>query len=65
MRIDLPVILDLAKDLVKYGNSTTRYPQGMLMFCNSKLLATGFRFPTGIDSALEEALAQNLPPELR
>jgi nucleoside-diphosphate-sugar epimerase len=65
MRIDLPVILDLAKDLVKYRNTTIRYPQGMLMFSNSKLLASGFRFPTGITSALEEALAQNLPRELR
>jgi nucleoside-diphosphate-sugar epimerase len=60
MRIDLPVILDLAKDLVKYRNTTIRYPLGMLTFSNSKLLATGFRFPTGINSALEQALAQSL-----
>ena len=60
MRIDLPVILDLAKDLVKYRNTTIRYPLGMLTFSSSKLLATGFRFPTGINSALEQALAQSL-----
>jgi nucleoside-diphosphate-sugar epimerase len=64
MRIDLPVILDLAKDLVKYRNTTIRYPQGMLIFSNSKLLATGFKLPTGITSALEEALARNLPRDL-
>jgi hypothetical protein len=64
MRIDLPVILDLAKDLVKYRNTTIRYPQGMLIFSNSKLLATGFKLPTGISSALEKALSRNLPREL-
>jgi nucleoside-diphosphate-sugar epimerase len=56
--IDLPVILDLAKDLLKYRNATIRYPWGMLIFSNSKLLATGFRFPTGISAALEKALTQ-------
>jgi hypothetical protein len=57
--------MDLAKDLVKYRNSTIRYPLGMLTLPNSKLLATGFRFPTGINSALEEALAQTLPRQSR
>jgi len=64
VRVDLPVILDLVKDLMKYRNTAIRCPLGMLMFSNSKLLATGFRFPTGIGSALEEALAQDQPREL-
>jgi nucleoside-diphosphate-sugar epimerase len=56
---DLPVVLDLAKDLVKYGRTMVRYPLGMLTFCNAKLLATGFKLPpTSIRSALKQALAQ-------
>ena len=47
MRADIPFILDLAKDVVKYRNIVMRYPLGMLMFSNAKLLATGFKFPTG------------------
>jgi nucleoside-diphosphate-sugar epimerase len=62
VKADLPVILDLAKDLVKYRNTVIRYPLGMLTFSNAKLLATGFRFPTGIKSALEQAIAQSAPP---
>ncbi len=62
VKADLPLILDLAKDLVKYRNTVTRYPLGMLTFSNAKLLATGFRFPTGIKSALRRALARSAPP---
>jgi len=59
---DLPVVLDLAKDLVKYPRTTVRYPLGMLTYCNAKLLATGFKFPsTSIKSALKQALAQVAP----
>lgn len=58
LKINLPVIIDLAMDLIKYRDFTLRYPFGMLMFSNSKLLATGFRLPTGIGSALEQALAE-------
>jgi nucleoside-diphosphate-sugar epimerase len=61
--IDLPVIVDLAKDLMKYRNTTIRYPLGMLTFSNSKLAATGFRLPTGISSALEQAIAQHTTHE--
>ena len=54
MRMDIPVFLDLINNVVKYHN--TRYPLGMLMFSNAKLLATGFKFPTGFKSALRQAL---------
>jgi hypothetical protein len=57
---DLPIILDLAKDLVKYRNTVIRYPLGMLRFSNAKLIATGFRFPTGVKLALEQAIAKQL-----
>jgi len=61
VKAELPVILDLAKDLVKYRNTLVRYPLGMLEISNAKLLATGYRFPTGIKLALEQALlAQSL-----
>jgi nucleoside-diphosphate-sugar epimerase len=54
--VDLPLILDLAKDFVKYRTPALRYPLGALRFSNAKLLATGFKFPTGIRSALRQAL---------
>jgi nucleoside-diphosphate-sugar epimerase len=63
-RVDLPVIVDLAKDFVKYRDITLRYPLGMLILSNSKLAATGFRLPTGINSALEQALAQKHPTKV-
>jgi nucleoside-diphosphate-sugar epimerase len=52
--VDIPFILDLANNVVKYHNM--RHPLGMLVFSNAKLLATGFRFPTGFKSALSRAL---------
>ena len=58
MRVDIPFILDLAKNVVKYHNIVMRYPLGMLMFSNDKLLATGFKFPTGFKSALSHALGR-------
>jgi nucleoside-diphosphate-sugar epimerase len=64
VRMDLPVIVDLAMDLVKYRDTTIRYRLGMLKFSNSKLSATGFRLPTGISSALEQALARKHPREV-
>lgn len=56
---DIPFILDWAKDKVKYRNIVMRYPLGMLMFSNAKLLATGFKFPTGFKSALSYALGRS------
>jgi nucleoside-diphosphate-sugar epimerase len=55
---DLPVVLDLAKDLVRYRKIALRYPLGMVTFSNAKLLATGFRLPTGVRGALMQALAR-------
>jgi nucleoside-diphosphate-sugar epimerase len=60
VKADLPIVLDLAKDLVKYRNTVIRYPVGMLTFSNAKLRATGFRFPTGIKSALQQALNRSV-----
>jgi nucleoside-diphosphate-sugar epimerase len=56
--VDIPFILDLANNVVKYHNM--RYPLGMLIFSNAKLLATGFKFSTGFKSALSNALEQSL-----
>jgi nucleoside-diphosphate-sugar epimerase len=58
LRIDVPFILDSAKDVVKHHNIVLRYPLGMLVFSNAKLLATGFKFPTGFKSALSHALGR-------
>jgi nucleoside-diphosphate-sugar epimerase len=63
VKASIPVILDLATTVVKYRNIVIRYPLGMLMFSNAKLLATGFKFPTGFKSALAHALARNARPE--
>ena len=60
IRIDIPFILDLAKNVLKYHNIVLRYPLGMLIFSNAKLLATGFKFPTGFKSALSSALGAQL-----
>ena len=59
MRADIPFILDLVKDKLKYRNIVMRYPLGMLMFSNAKLLATGFKFPTGFKSALSHAVGRS------
>ena len=56
MSVDIPVILDLAKNVVKYHNIVMRYPLGMLMFSNDKLLATRFKFPTGFKLALSSCI---------
>jgi len=61
LRIDVPFILDLAKDVLKYQNIVLRYALGMLIFSNDKLLATGFKFPTGFKSALSCALGARSP----
>jgi nucleoside-diphosphate-sugar epimerase len=57
---ELPVVVDMAKDFVRFRNFEIRYPLGMLSYSNAKLRATGFRFPTGFDAALELALARRL-----
>jgi nucleoside-diphosphate-sugar epimerase len=56
LKVQLPVPLDLARYMMKYRKTVIRYPLGMLKFANEKLLATGFTFPTGMKSALEQAL---------
>lgn len=53
---EIPVLLDLAKDLAKYRNPVLRYPLGMLRLSSAKLRATGFAFPTGFPAALELAI---------
>lgn len=53
----VPMALDLAKDVIKYRQPSLRYSLGMLRFRNAKLLSTGFRFPSGLKSALGQALA--------
>jgi nucleoside-diphosphate-sugar epimerase len=63
VKASIPVILDLATVVVKYRNLEIRYPLGMLMLSNAKLLATGFKFPTGFKSALTHALSRNAHPE--
>lgn len=55
---DIPVVLDLVKNVVKYRSKALRYPLGMLMFSNAKLLGTGFKFPSGFKSALTHALSR-------
>jgi nucleoside-diphosphate-sugar epimerase len=54
---DLPlaIVLDLIKDLLKFGDPRLRYSLGMLKFCNAKLLSTGFKFPFGVRWALRQA----------
>jgi nucleoside-diphosphate-sugar epimerase len=59
----IPFIVDLANTMVKYHNIPIRYPLGMLMFSNAKLIATGFKFPTGFKSALAHALDRSARPE--
>lgn len=56
--------LDLTKDALKYRDPHVRYALGMLRFCNTKLLGTGFRFPCGFKSALNRALAQSTPASI-
>jgi nucleoside-diphosphate-sugar epimerase len=54
--INLPIVMDFAKDFLRYRKLTIRYPLGMLEIPADKLLATGFKFPVGIDRALSEAI---------
>jgi nucleoside-diphosphate-sugar epimerase len=54
----IPVVLDLMNNIVKYRRQALRYPLGMVMFSNAKLLGTGFKFPVGFKSALTQALCQ-------
>nr|WP_294514457.1 NAD-dependent epimerase/dehydratase family protein [uncultured Rhodopila sp.] len=58
VRAHVPILPDLAKDLLKYRDTAIRYPLGMLTFSNAKLLATGFVFPVGMKAALQQALTQ-------
>jgi nucleoside-diphosphate-sugar epimerase len=53
------VMLDVAKDALKFRDPTLRYSLGMLRIRNAKLRGTGFRLHYGIKSALRQALARN------
>jgi hypothetical protein len=53
----MAIVLDLAKDMLKFRDPSFRYSLGMLKFRNAKLLGTGFRFPFGVRRALGQALA--------
>jgi nucleoside-diphosphate-sugar epimerase len=57
----MSMVLDLTKDALKYRDPNLRYALGMLRFRNAKLLSTGFSFPCGFKSALEQALARTAP----
>jgi nucleoside-diphosphate-sugar epimerase len=54
--MDVPVIMDIAKDMLRHRTLALRYPLGMLEISNRKLRATGFRFPYGFEAALNLAL---------
>jgi nucleoside-diphosphate-sugar epimerase len=53
---ELPVVLDVAKDLIRHRSFEIRYQLGMLKLSNAKLRATGFCFPTGFEAAVRLAL---------
>jgi hypothetical protein len=53
---ELPIVADMAKDWSLSRTLEIRYPLGMLRFANDKLCAAGFRFPTGVEAALEQSL---------
>ena len=55
--LQVPVIMDIAKDFVYYRNKVLRYPLGMLTISPGKLLATGFVVPLGVERALSDAIA--------
>ena len=54
---EIPVVADVAKDFIRHRTLQLRYPLGMLTISNARLRATGFRFTTGFEVALELALA--------
>jgi nucleoside-diphosphate-sugar epimerase len=54
---ELPIVADMARNWSLSRTLEIRYPLGMLRFANDKLRATGFRFPTGVEAALEESLS--------
>jgi nucleoside-diphosphate-sugar epimerase len=56
--LDVPVLLDMAKDFARYRNHGIRYPLGMLKISGAKLRATGFVFPVGINLAIDAAIAR-------
>ena len=53
---ELPIVPDMAKNWSLSRTLEIRYPLGMLRFANDKLRATSFRFPTGVEAALEQSL---------
>jgi nucleoside-diphosphate-sugar epimerase len=54
---EIPVVADVAKDFIRHRTLQLRYPLGMLTISNVGLRASGFRFTTGFEAALELALA--------
>lgn len=54
---DVPVVVDLGKDLARYKTLPLRYPLGMLRISAAKLTATGFSPPLGFNDGLREAVA--------
>jgi nucleoside-diphosphate-sugar epimerase len=51
-----PGVLDRIKDVLKFRSFGARYTVGGIRFMPDKLLATGFRYPTGISKAHERAI---------
>jgi nucleoside-diphosphate-sugar epimerase len=45
--MEVPVVADFVKDMLRYRTLALRFPLGMLEIGNRKLLATGFHFPYG------------------
>jgi nucleoside-diphosphate-sugar epimerase len=56
----IPLVLDLSKNVLKYGIVGLRPPFGALRFSNEKLLATGFKFPVGVKAAFMQALEKRV-----
>jgi hypothetical protein len=56
IRLHIPALLEVAKDILKYRLISMRYPLGMVDVDNRKLLDSGFIFPLGYDVGLERAI---------
>jgi nucleoside-diphosphate-sugar epimerase len=57
---EVPLLADMAKDLLRYRNPTIRYPLGMLRISSEKLRDTGFVFPVGVNRAVNAAIASRM-----
>jgi hypothetical protein len=56
--LEVPVLADIAKDLVRHRTAEIRYPLGMLKLSNRKLRESGFVFPEGVSRALDRAIGR-------